>query len=223
MGMTGGHWKDVTLLEAGQGPSPKMSSSPISPQWALCLEQLRAADEHLAVPRSRDGALEQRDLLPVRQLQHSGWELHISWCPLGPQVTAPALFCSALCGAADPADGGRVGAGGTEGVGGQTGARPQHHPGPLRRASSRCRGNPTAHSSMTRGGPRDDHQWGRACSRHGVVTSPPLFFSSSVWFWVLFSHIFILSFYFPTPAHLGAASSPYTGWCWHVRGGRSGF
>lgn len=203
--MTGGHWKDVTLLEAGQGPSPKMSSSPISPQWALCLEQLRAADEHLAVPRSRDGALEQRDLLPVRQLQHSGWELHISWCPLGPQVTAPALFCSALCGAADPADGGRVGAGGTEGVGGQTGARPQHHPGPLRRASSRCRGNPTAHSSMTRGGPRDDHQWGRACSRHGVVTSPP--------------HSFLLlfgfGFCFPTFSFFLSIFQPLLTWVLH--------
>lgn len=173
-------------------------------------------------PRSRDGGLEQRDLLPVRQLQHSGWEFHISWCPLGSWLTALALFCSALCGAADPADGGRVGAGRAEGVGGQTGTRPKHHPGPLCCASSRRRGNPLAHSSMTRGGPRDDHLWGRACSRHGVVISPPLFFLLFDFGFCFPTFSFFL-FIFQPVAHLGAASSPYTGWCWHVGGGRSGF
>lgn len=154
----------------------------------------------------------------MRQLQHSGWELHISWCPLGPWLTALALFCSALCGAADPADGGRVGAGRAEGVGGQTGARPQHHPGPLCCAPSRRRGNLMAHSSMTRGGPREDHQWRRACSTHGVVISPPLFFLLLFDSGFCFPTFSFFLFIFPPVAHLGSASSPYTGWCWHVAG-----
>lgn len=144
----------------------------------------------LDTPRNRDRALEKSGSLPSGWLRCPRWgSLPLSGVPwvqhvLGyPWVTAPALFCSALCGAADPADGGCGHTVWPEGARRQAGARPQHHPDPLRRAPPGRGGNLGSISprglNTTGGGPT---------AGMGVVPAPPLFSSSS-----LFSLFFLCS------------------------------
>lgn len=158
----------------------------------------------LDTPRNRDRALEKSGSLPSGWLRCPRWgSLPLSGVPwvqhvLGhPWVTAPALFCSALCGAADPADGGCGHAVWPEGARRQAGARPQHHPDPLRRAPPGRGGNFSSISprrlNTTGGGPT---------AGMGVVPAPPLFSSS------LFPLFFLFMF----------SLCPHTGQCWHGRG-----
>lgn len=149
----------------------------------------------LDTPRNRDRALEKSASLP------SGWLRCPRWgsLPLSgvPQVTALVLFCSALCGAADPADGGCGHAVWPEGARRQAGARPQHHPDPLCRAPPGRGGNFSSISprglNTTGGGP---------AAGMGVVPAPSLFSSS------LFPLFFLFMF----------SLCPRTGQCWHGRG-----
>lgn len=142
----------------------------------------------LDTPRNRDRALEKSGSLPAGWLRCPRWgSLPLSGVPL---VTALVLFCSALCRAADPADGGCGHAVWPEGARRQAGARPQHHPGPLRRAPPGRGGNL---SSISTQGWLEvalgfDHCWWRAHRRHGGC-------SSSFSFFFFFSFSPFLSFY----------------------------
>lgn len=165
----------------------------------------------LDTPRNRDRALEKSGSLPSGWLRCPRWgSLPLSGVPwvqhvLGyPWVTAPALFCSALCGAADPADGGCGHAVWPEGARCQAGARPQHHPDPLCRAPPGRGGNLGSISPQgwLEVAPGVEHHWWRAHSRHGGCSS------SSFFFFFSFSP-FLLSMF---------SLCPHTGQCWHGRG-----